>query len=168
MRTGVIKRETGPVDFALKPGVVSSLFNISYRQLQYWDDSDFIKPSHKDKSKHRVYGFQDLIVLYIIWTLRRKNKQSVQRMRRLVKVLRKKIFGAGPYLEGATLIVIPDTKRVVDRVVTSYGEVNVSDEETWEGVSFPIKEIRDKIEKALAVGEYEPPKGLSAAQANKL
>jgi DNA-binding transcriptional MerR regulator len=171
MRKGVIRPEKGPLQFRLQPKAVGELFNISYRQIQYWDTSGFIKPScseTRSSTKYRLYNFKDLIVIFIIRALQTNRKQTVQRLRRLVKVLRQQISRAGPYIEGAILAVIPEPKKVVDRVILSYVELHVNDPDTWNGKQSPVKEIRDKIEKALCVGKYAPPKGLSAAQANRL
>jgi len=45
------------------PKDVSDLTGITYRQMQYWDKTNFIKPSYRRKGKYRLYTFADLIQL---------------------------------------------------------------------------------------------------------
>ena len=70
------------------PREVCELVGISYRQLQYWDKTNFIKPSYKRKGKYRLYTFSDLLQLTMASTLRSEHQLSVQRLRTAIRMLR--------------------------------------------------------------------------------
>ena len=54
---------------------------ISYRQIQYWDKTSFIKPSYRRRGKYRLYTFADLIQLRLAKMLRETNF-SIQKLRK--------------------------------------------------------------------------------------
>jgi len=69
------------------PKDVCTILAISYRQIQYWDKTNFIKPSYRRKGKYRLYTFADLIQLWVAVDLR-KLGYSIQSLRRTIKSLR--------------------------------------------------------------------------------
>ena len=69
------------------PKDVCLLVNISYRQVQYWDRSNFIKPSYRRKGRYRLYTFADLLQLWLAKRLR-DHGHSIQELRLLIKSVR--------------------------------------------------------------------------------
>lgn len=69
------------------PKDVREIADVSYRQIQYWDKSNFISPSYRRKGKYRLYTFADLLQIKIVETLR-KNGYSVQQLRNTITVLK--------------------------------------------------------------------------------
>lgn len=64
------------------------LTGLTARRLQYWDETDFIRPSiaaRHGRGAPRLYGFQDLVQLRIAAMLR--NRLSLQALRRLKDAL---------------------------------------------------------------------------------
>ncbi len=69
------------------PKEVVELIGISYRQIQYWDKTNFIKPSYRRRGKYRLYTFADLVQLRFT-VLLREHGTSIQRLRRTIKSLK--------------------------------------------------------------------------------
>jgi DNA-binding transcriptional MerR regulator len=68
----------------------SSIVGVSLRQLQYWDERDFIRPSVKladGRGTKRLYSFHDLICLKVIKDLA-YHGFSLQKIRRCLKPLK--------------------------------------------------------------------------------
>ena len=133
------------------PQEVCRHFGVTYRQLWYWGHTKFLEPSCKVRKKYRRYNFNDVLIIHIVQELRTQHGQSVQRLRRLIRFLRNKISMLGPDLDRATFVILLEPNALVDRVLTFYGTPDVSNEETWRGINFSVKEIRGKIEKAFSV-----------------
>ena len=69
----------------------SRIVGVSLRQLQYWDEQDFIRPSIKlaeGRGTRRLYSFNDLICLKVVKHLARHGF-SLQKIRRCVAPLKK-------------------------------------------------------------------------------
>ena len=70
----------------------SHIVGVSLRQLQYWDEQDFIRPSVKlaeGRGTRRLYSFHDLICLKVVKDLARYGF-SLQKIRRCLKPLKDK------------------------------------------------------------------------------
>jgi DNA-binding transcriptional MerR regulator len=68
----------------------SRIVGVSLRQLQYWDEQDFIRPSVKlaeGRGTKRLYSFNDLVCLKVIKDLARYGF-SLQMIRRCLRPLR--------------------------------------------------------------------------------
>lgn len=68
----------------------SRIVGVSLRQLQYWDEQDFIRPSIKlaeGRGTKRLYSFNDLVCLKVIKDLARHGF-SLQMIRRCLRPLR--------------------------------------------------------------------------------
>jgi DNA-binding transcriptional MerR regulator len=68
----------------------SSIVGVSLRQLQYWDERDFIRPSVKladGRGTKRLYSFHDLICLKVIKDLA-YHGFTLQKIRRCLKPLK--------------------------------------------------------------------------------
>ena len=68
------------------PKEVAQIIGISYRQIQYWDSSGFIRPSYRRRGRFRSYTFGDLILLRVAKELR-GHGYSIQKLRRVIAVL---------------------------------------------------------------------------------
>jgi DNA-binding transcriptional MerR regulator len=68
----------------------STIVGVSLRQLQYWDERDFIRPSVKlaeGRGTKRLYSFHDLICLKVVKNLAHHGF-SLQKIRRCLKPLK--------------------------------------------------------------------------------
>jgi DNA-binding transcriptional MerR regulator len=68
----------------------SHIVGVSLRQLQYWDEQDFIRPSVKlaeGRGTRRLYSFHDLVCLKVVKDLARYGF-SLQKIRRCLKPLK--------------------------------------------------------------------------------
>jgi DNA-binding transcriptional MerR regulator len=68
----------------------SRIVGVSLRQLQYWDEQDFIRPSVKlaeGRGTRRLYSFHDLICLKVVKDLAHHGF-SLQMIRRCLKPLK--------------------------------------------------------------------------------
>ena len=68
----------------------SRIVGVSLRQLQYWDEQDFLRPSAKladGRGTKRLYSFHDLICLKVVKDLTRHGF-NLQKIRRCLKPLR--------------------------------------------------------------------------------
>lgn len=68
------------------------LAGISMRRLRYWEQHQLVVPSIKrrlsPRNTVRLYGYQDLLALLVVSTLRTEREMSLQRIRRVVQHLR--------------------------------------------------------------------------------
>ena len=90
--------KTALFSFDRKPGMetydsktASRIVGVSLRQLQYWDEQDFIRPSVKlaeGRGTKRLYSFHDLICLKVVKHLARHGF-NLQKIRRCVAPLKK-------------------------------------------------------------------------------
>ena len=70
--------------------MASSIVGVSLRQLQYWDERDFIRPSVRlaeGRGTKRLYSFHDLICLKVVKDLA-YHGFSLQKIRRCLKPLK--------------------------------------------------------------------------------
>lgn len=66
------------------PKEVCKVAAISYRQVQYWDKTRFIKPTYMRRGKYRLYTFADLLLIKLASNLRDVNV-SIQKLRRIIR-----------------------------------------------------------------------------------
>lgn len=66
---------------------IERILNVSHRQLQYWDESGFLKPSRKTR-RRRLYAFTDLIQVSVVARLLKRGV-TLRRIRSGVVALRK-------------------------------------------------------------------------------
>jgi len=74
---------------------VSTLTRLSLRQLQYWDEQDFIRPgltARKGRGRKRLYSFRDLVSLRVAAQLR-AHGISLQQIRKVHAHLKKLDYG---------------------------------------------------------------------------
>lgn len=105
------------------PKEVCTLCDISYRQLQYWDRTNFIKPSYRRRGRYRFYVFSDLVQVKLAKWLRDRN-YSIQRIRNLVKSLRALLLQTTSPLRDLTFMIKKDNLLVLSgEVVGSMGDL---------------------------------------------
>jgi DNA-binding transcriptional MerR regulator len=70
----------------------SRIVGVSLRQLQYWDERDFIRPSAKPaegRGTKRLYSFNDLVCLKVVKDLA-QHGFSLQKIRRCLRPLKQR------------------------------------------------------------------------------
>jgi DNA-binding transcriptional MerR regulator len=104
----------------------SRIVGVSLRQIQYWDEQGFIRPSVKlagGRGTKRLYSFQDLICLKVVKDLTHHGL-SLQKIRRCLRPLKKYSAHASrpseslKYLtDGEELFVITNNReKILDAV----------------------------------------------------
>ena len=68
-------------------GDVAKIIGISRRQLQYWDETDLVRPGARTPGGHARYAFEDLVALKAAKRLIDAGV-SVQRIRKSIRALR--------------------------------------------------------------------------------
>lgn len=103
---------------------VVKITGLSFRQIDYWDRTHFIKPSVSEASGYgsvRLYSFTDLVQLKVAKTLMDKSG-SLQKIRKSITYLKKNIPDIKKPLselrfltDGETIFVITrDKKKIID------------------------------------------------------
>ncbi|OGW38233.1 MAG: hypothetical protein A2Y97_13945 [Nitrospirae bacterium RBG_13_39_12] len=103
---------------------VSKITGLSFRQIDYWDSTHFIKPSVSEASGYgsvRLYSFNDLIQLRVAKTLMDKGI-SLQKIRKAITYLKKNMPEIKKPLsdlrfltDGETIFVLTkDKKTIID------------------------------------------------------
>jgi DNA-binding transcriptional MerR regulator len=100
----------------------SQIVGVSLRQLQYWDEQGFIRPSAKlaeGRGTKRLYSFNDLICLKVVRDLTRHGF-NLQKIRRCLKPLRgsssravRAVESVKYLTDGEELFVITDDRRQI-------------------------------------------------------
>ncbi|PCJ16144.1 MAG: hypothetical protein COB02_17045 [Candidatus Cloacimonadota bacterium] len=121
------------------PKEVARIIDISYRQIQYWDKTNFIKPSYRRKSKYRLYTFTDLFQLKISKVLR-KHGFSIQKLRTTIENLRKLLPQVNHPLIELTFLIDEH------KILVFNGDV-VMDEKAGESyIKFRVKNLRTEVD----------------------
>lgn len=104
----------------------SRIVGVSLRQIQYWDERGFIRPSVKlarGRGSKRLYSFHDLLCLKVMKDLTQRGL-SLQKIRRCLQPLRRYSGERGHALEsvryltdGEKLFVITSNrKKILDAI----------------------------------------------------
>lgn len=120
------------------PKEVARIVGISYRQMQYWDKTNFIKPSYRRKGKYRLYTFTDLIQLKVAKTLR-EAKFSIQKLRTTIKSLKTLIPQVTHPLVELTFLIEGS------RILVFNGEVLMNSISGQNYIRFDVKDLREEI-----------------------
>ena len=124
------------------PKEVAKLVNISYRQIQYWDKTNFIRPSYRRRGKYRLYTYADLICLKVARLLRDHNF-SIQRLRTTIVSLKDLLPQvAHPLIELTFLIE-------GDRILIFNGEVLKNPNADKGYISFQVSTLQAQIDEAF-------------------
>ena len=124
------------------PKEVAKLIGISYRQIQYWDKTSFIKPSYRRRGKYRLYTFSDLIQLKVAKVLRETNN-SIQRLRKIIKSLKSLLPQVNHPLVDLTFLIEGE------RILVFNGVVLMSSKSNTNYVRFDVKSLRDEIDRTF-------------------
>jgi predicted RNase H-like HicB family nuclease len=133
--------------------IVSKIIGIPLRVIDYWDRTNFIKPSVKEASGYgsiRLYSFTDLIQFRVAGSFRNKGL-SLQKMRKSLHFLRKHLPEVENPLaklsfltDGDTLFLLTNKdQEIVDTVKNGQGIFSIA----IEGLVNEIKEKASKIKK---------------------
>jgi predicted RNase H-like HicB family nuclease len=103
---------------------VSKITGLSFRKIDYWDRTHFIKPSVSEAAGYgsvRLYSFNDLVQLKVAKTIMDKGI-SLQKIRKAINYLKKNMSGIKKPLaemkfltDGETIFVLTkDQKKIID------------------------------------------------------
>jgi DNA-binding transcriptional MerR regulator len=121
------------------PKDVASIVGISYRQIQYWDKTNFIKPSYRRKGKYRLYTFSDLIQLKVAKNLRDHNF-SIQRLRKTIKSLRSLLPQVTNPMADLTFLIEGD------RILVFNGEVLMNSISGQNYIRFDVSKLKNEVD----------------------
>ena len=124
------------------PKEVAKLIGISYRQIQYWDKTNFIKPSYRRRGKYRLYTFADLIQLKVAKVLR-ETSISIQRLRKIIKSLKSLLPQVSHPLVDLTFLIEGE------RILVFNGIVLMSSKSNSNYVRFDVRSLRDEIDRTF-------------------
>ena len=122
------------------PRDIEKALNVSYRQLQYWDQTDFIKPSYKKQQKFRLYTFADVLLLKVAWELRQNHNFSIQKLRKTVELMKKLLHRVTHPLVELTFLISEE------RILVFNGDVVMDDITAAKHVKFSVGQLRSEID----------------------
>lgn len=134
------------------PKDVAAIVGISYRQIQYWDSSGFIRPSIRRRGRYRGYTFQDLILLKIASDLRARG-MSIQRLRKVIASVARLIERLDRGLDDLTLLLEGES------ILVFTGDVVMDRGSEQSFFEFRVPELRARIVEVL--GDEDDELGLS-------
>lgn len=123
---------------------VQRLTSLSARRLQYWDETDFIRPSvaaRQGRGWPRLYAFRDLVQLRVAAQLR--DQLSLQALRRLKAAL----DVDAPFAE-VRFLVTP-SNEVVYVGPTGQAEAAKAPGQISMTIDVPLREIRGDLERRI-------------------
>jgi predicted RNase H-like HicB family nuclease len=137
---------------------VSRLIGITTRQVDYWDSSNFIKPSSREAAGYgssRLYSFEDLIRLRVAKTLRDKGI-SLQKIRKSLSYLKKFMPDVESPLsdlkfltDGETVFVLTqDSQVIIDTLKNGQLIISVS-------LGAIVDELKGEVKALHDVRKYE-------------
>jgi DNA-binding transcriptional MerR regulator len=110
---------------------VCEIVGITYRQLDYWDSTDLLKPSlapAAGSGTHRRYSYRDLVQLKVIKGLLDAGVR-LQTARKVIESLRSERGGdwqtASLVIDGTNTVLARDGEHLVDLVRKGQGVLNV-------------------------------------------
>lgn len=121
------------------PKDVMTVVGISYRQMQYWDKTNFIKPSYRRKGKYRLYTFCDLIQFKLAAFLRERDF-SIQHLRKINKSLRHLMEQITFPLVEMTILVDKSNLMVLS------GELLMNPFSKLHFIYFEVGDLRDDVD----------------------
>ncbi|MDP3955763.1 MAG: MerR family transcriptional regulator [bacterium] len=113
------------------------LVGISYRQVQYWDKSNFLKPSYVRLGKYRQYTRSDLLVMKVVAVLREKNF-SIQALRETIFALSEMLSRMSIPLDKMTILIDKKSILIFDGPVLTAGRheyVQICATDLWHNVA---------------------------------
>lgn len=137
---------------------VCKIINLTYRQLDYYDRTDFVKPSINNGEGYgsrRMYSFSDLLKLKVIKKLLEAGV-SLQKIRKAKKYLEEN--GNSPdnsflkvtlISDGNTVYACSSDKAIIDTLKSGQGVFGIALGKVYEDLKGDIEkhfQIRDSVE----------------------
>ena len=130
---------------------VSRIVGVSLRQIQYWDEQGFVRPSIKlagGRGTKRLYSFHDLVCLKVIKDLARHGL-SLRKIRRCLRPLRahpaktSRLAQSLKYLtDGESLFVITDDRQKILDAMERQFVLSL-------GIGNLVRELNGDVERAV-------------------
>jgi len=130
------------------PKEVVKIVGISYRQIQYWDKTSFIRPSYRSHGKYRQYTFSDLVQMKVAKLLR-DHDLSIQKLRNIIKSLRELLPRIGFPLSECNLLIEGD------KILLFNGEVLMDSHTVERYIRFDARTLRQQINELYPEDEIE-------------
>jgi DNA-binding transcriptional MerR regulator len=144
----------------------SRIVGVSLRQIQYWDERGFLRPSVKHaggRGTKRLYSFHDLVCLKVIKDLT-GHGFTLQKIRRCLGPLRAhpaktgRIAQSLKYLtDGESLFVITDDRRKILDAMERQFVLSL-------GIGNLVRELNGQVERAARRPERKGARGLRRLQ----
>lgn len=140
---------------------VSKITGLSFRQIDYWDRTHFIKPTVSEASGYgsvRLYSFNDLVQLRVAKTLMDKGI-SLQKIRRAINYLKKnmpeikKPLSELKFLtDGETIFVLTKNKKeIIDTLKSGQLVFSIALGEIVEGLKGEIIALQREKKYTVAI-----------------
>ena len=129
------------------PKEVVRIIGISYRQIQYWDKTSFIRPSYRSHGKYRQYTFSDLVQMKVAKLLR-DHDVSIQKLRKIIKSLRELLPRISFPLGECNLLIEGD------RILVFNGDVLMDASTDGQYVRFDARVLRRQINESYPDEEF--------------
>jgi uncharacterized protein (DUF433 family) len=133
--------------------LVTRITGLSKRQLEYWDETDVIKPSiaeHTGFGRPRLYSFRDLIKLKVAAAMRDAGKLP-SNMRETMQALEAK--GIDDPFVTITFVLTTDGNRVayIDPVTRELLDAHHGNQvdQTVESFGLPLRDLRTGLEETI-------------------
>lgn len=149
--------------------MASRIVGVSLRQIQYWDEQGFVRPSVKlaqGRGTKRLYSFHDLICLNVVKDLAHHGF-SLQKIRRCLQPLREYSAQAGQPVEslkyltdGENLFVITSDREKILDAVDRHFVLSL-------GIGSLVRELSGRVQRGAKVPRQESAAGLRRLQEEK-
>ena len=138
-------------------GDVAKIIGISRRQLQYWDETDLVRPVSRTPGGHARYAFEDLVALKTAKRLIDAGV-SVQRIRKSIRALRDILPAVERPLAEVVLVATGD-------VVLAFRDGTAFDAVSGQEWVFEIAQLQREVDAYLARRDVEVPVRARASEA---
>lgn len=138
-------------------GDVAKIIGISRRQLQYWDETDLVRPETRTPGGHARYAFEDLVALKTAKRLIDAGV-SVQRIRKSIRALRDILPAVERPLAEVVLVATGD-------VVLAFKDGTAFDAVSGQEWVFEIAQLQREVDAYLARRDAKVPVPARAPEA---
>ena len=138
-------------------GDVAKIIGISRRQLQYWDETDLVRPVSRTPGGHARYAFEDLVALKTAKRLIDAGV-SVQRIRKSIRALRDILPAVERPLAEVVLVATGD-------VVLAFKDGTAFDAVSGQEWVFEIAQLQREVDAYLARRDAKVPVPARAPEA---
>ena len=148
----------------------SRIVGVTLRQIQYWDEQDFVRPSVKlagGRGTKRLYSFHDLVCLKVIKDLIRHGF-TLRKIRRCLRPLRalparpSRLAGSLKYLtDGETLFVITADRQKILAAMERQFVLSL-------GIGNLVRELNSEVERAARAPQRKDASGLARLRERRI